>query len=373
MPDPDIEDLIKRKYEKILKRDPDKIGLKSILQQIKEGKIRPSDIDDILRNSKEYQDLQKIQQKSSIPEPNHIFVSCFNNHTGDGGIFVLAQDSLKPIFEGTGCFGLFFDYLNNMLFCATRTEPQILAFKAKNDEFKKIPVKFENYEFGNDSHGICVSKNRLFLAVTEGEKDGQKATNVYAPGDYVGKIIVSDLEIGTNSITVKNSKIYNPFQCSHHHHINDFCMINNSIFFSSFSYCDSNKNYIKKGVISRFNFDKRAEVLLDGLEQPHSLTSFRRRIYNCSSSSSKIISFDHKEKIVKLEYKGPDTFVRGVLPTDKFLYLGLSNAVGRTNSKFLNDTCALLRFDRKTGETKIFSIPKKYDNLYAIESRSANM
>ena len=77
-------------------------------------------------------EAQTIQNKFSkkIPfTPSRIFVSGFNNVTGKGAISLLYNDSWVPIFEDTGCYGIYFDTKHDILFGITRINPQILAFK----------------------------------------------------------------------------------------------------------------------------------------------------------------------------------------------------------------------------------------------------
>jgi len=138
------------------------------------------------------------------------------------------------------------------------------------------------------------------------------------------------------------------------------------IYFSSFSYCDSDKNYIKKGAISRLNSSVEAEVILDGIHNPHSITSYNDKMFVCSSGSAKVFSFNLDEKILNLEFKGPDAFVRGLLPFEKNLIIGTSYSVGRTDSKFTNIIASLLFFNKKTEKVEKLVIPEFCNNVYSI-------
>jgi len=313
-----------------------------------------------------------MQTNNSInPDDKHknIFVSCFNNETGVGGIYVLENNSLVPIYEGTGCYGIFVDKINHILFCATRIEPQIIAFLILGKgKFEKISIKFENYEFANDAHGIWVSNDKIFVVGSEGEKNGQLCINDHGPGKYVGKIIISEIKKENNSINVKNSKISNMFNCLHHHHINDLCKIENKMYLSSFSYCDSEKNFINNGVISELDELGNTHVLIKDFEKPHSIASFKDRVYVCSSSASKILSFNVNDKAVKLEHKAIDAFVRGLLITEKYLYYGISAGIGRTASQFTNKDSLLFCVNKSNGEIKKIPIPSFCDNIYGIDS-----
>ena len=99
-------------------------------------------------------EAQTIQNKFSkkIPfTPSRIFVSGFNNVTGKGAISLLYNDSWVPIFEDTGCYGIYFDTKHDILFGITRINPQILAFKItkelENNLLLKDQLKFIKENF----------------------------------------------------------------------------------------------------------------------------------------------------------------------------------------------------------------------------------
>lgn len=365
--DSEIKQLIKQKYEEILYRPADNIGLNYHFSLIKEKKIKISNLDDILKNSQEYQILQ-ANIKNKLPEPTKIFVSCFNNVTDQGGVFLLDGDSLNPLYEERGCYGLYFEQNYKILFAVTRHSEQIIAFRIMEERFERIPVILKNYLFSQDAHGIWIQGNKLFLVASNGDINTQKSTNDDGPDNFVGKIIISAVNFETDHIEISDSTAYNPFNCTHHHHINDICNFNDNFYLSSFSYCEKTNEYKKQGLISRIDFNGNYQMIIDELEHPHSITCYRNKIYLCSSSSSKILSFDLNNNVLKLEYRGPDTFIRGLLPTDNFFYFGISATMGRTDSKTHNEACALLRLDRKTGETKKFSVPSYCNNIYSIVS-----
>jgi hypothetical protein len=363
--DDKLKTKIKEFYLDILDRIPDKSGLDYYFTEIKQGKISLNDLKYLFKNSPEYYILHdKLQIVKN--EPDSVFISHFNNGNESGGISVISDDLLTTIYEGVGCYGLYFDNVSNVLLCVTRTDPQILAFKISDKKFSQIPIEFKNYVFGFDAHGIYLKNSKLFLCASDGDKK-QLAKNKDGPGDFVGKIIVSDIEINSNKILIQNSKLYNPFDCDHHHHINDIFSIDDELYFSSFSYCQEEK-YFPSGCISKFNFNHVSEILINDLFHPHSLISYENKFYFCSSSASQILSYDVKTNNLHLEYKGPNTFIRGLLPTSTFLYFGLSNTLGRTNSKFNNVLCCILKFNKLTGETTKFDVPIYSNNVYSIIS-----
>ncbi|MFZ1075872.1 MAG: DUF4214 domain-containing protein [Nitrosotalea sp.] len=48
--DDDIRNIIRKSYSEILKREPDELGMSYYLTQLKEGKIKPEDLTEILAN-----------------------------------------------------------------------------------------------------------------------------------------------------------------------------------------------------------------------------------------------------------------------------------------------------------------------------------
>lgn len=323
----------------------------------------------IFKSSQKHKELKRVLNEEQMPEPDHILVTCFNNKSGEGGVFLLNGDKLVPIFDNIGCYGSFFKEDKNLLFCITRKEPQIISFRKEGNKFVQIPIHFKNYIFGHDTHGVYVSDDKIYVVSSEGEDGSESATNNdHHLGAKVGKIIVSEIEIDKDVIVIKNSKIFNPFSCYHHHHINDIISVDDSIYLSSFSYCDSQKTYVNKGAISKLNSSNKCEVLIEGISQPHSLYHFDDRVYFCASNMSTVFSVDLLEKNTRIEYKGPNLFIRGLLITRKYFYIGISESVDRTNPIFNNQTAGILRFNRDTGETKLIPIPAGYDNIYSIVS-----
>ena len=304
---------------------------------------------------------------NDIYEP--IFVSCYNNKRNAGGIYRLHNDELIPIFDEINCHGLFYYKEHNLLFCVTRKMPQIVCFKVlKNNQIQRYDIKFKNYTFGEDAHGICIVEKKLFLIATNGDSDSDKAVNAQGiKTNKVGKIIVSDLEFNTDHLVIKDSKIINPFDCSHHHHINEICFARNNFFMTSFSYCHNNKNFVENGAISSFRLsDYKTELFLDGFVKPHSLSFYNDKLYLVSSADSKIFSINLNDKSICLEYKGPDVFIKGLLVTDQHFYIGMNYSIGRTDSKFVNSVKGILKFNRITGETKKISLPPQSNNVYSI-------
>lgn len=352
-------------YREKLRRNPTQVELRHFLSEINNKRMMKDDFIKTLDNCEERKVLL-ISNWNEYSEPSFIFVSCFNDKKATGGIFLL-REGLIPLIEGTSCFGLHYHKEYNILFCVTRSTPQILAFQiTPEDKILRIPVEFDKYVFANDAHGIIVLDKKIFVVATQGEESPQLADPPTDYGKFVGKIIVSDFEITNNVIKIKNSNIINPFNCNHHHHINDLCEVENSLYFSSFSFCESGDS-VESGAISKLSFSGKSTIVTTDLDKPHSIKYFQQKLYVTSSGSSQIFSLGSDgEK--KLEYKGPNAFIRGLTMTENYLYFGTSWGLGRTNSKFTNKHKGVLRFDRISGETRLFQIPDEYDNVYDIVS-----
>jgi len=288
-----------------------------------------------------------------------------------GGIYYLEDNILNPIFEGIICTGLEIDENAKILLSITRsTEEQIIAIKIKNQrEFEKLPVELaSNYICAFLAHDMMIYKNKIIVIATNGLKnDKEEATNEDVPWEGIGKIIVSDIKFDKEKIIISESVVINPFGCNHHHHINDICFYDNSFFLSAHTYCDKNKKYFKEGVIAKLNEKFEVIETMDKFRQPHSLVSFRDRLFVCSSSVSSVMSVNWKEKSVKLEYKGVDSYVKALLVTDEFFFIGLNYAVGRTNSKFKNPVSGLLKFNRWNGKTDYVELPEGCTDIYDIK------
>jgi len=390
--DAELKELIKNNYLKFLERIPSNEEIEYHFNQIKTKKVSLNDLDSVFQNSQEYIDLleHKTQNQNvsdefeqiisnnsisvdvsdfSFPEPSSILITCFNEETKKGGVFFLEHDSLKKLYDENACYGIFYDEKNSLLFCITRTMPQIVVFKKENDNFKKLNVSFSNYIFGEDAHGCCVLDNKIYLVATEGEENGQKADGITSPGkDHVGKIIVSKIISRGDEIIIQDSQIFNPFDCNHHHHINDLSISKDELYLSSHSYCNKNKILIKKGAISKLNSSLQPTVLHSKTIHPHSVCFFNNRLYVCSSGLASIFSIDLSNDSTQLEYKGTNAYIRGLLITKSYYYFGMSITKSRSESKFYNLESGVLQFNRKTGEVKRVKIPDIYDSIYAIIS-----
>ena len=145
-------------------------------------------------------------------------------------------------------------------------------------------------------------------------------------------------------------------------------MLDDVLYLSSHSYCDKNKTFIKKGAISKLNSSLRATVINNKTEHPHSIYFFNGRLYVSSGGLASIFSIDTLNDSTRLEYKGINAYIRGLLVTGLYFYFGMSITKSRSESKFYNLESGILQFNRKTGEVKRIKIPDIYDSIYAIIS-----
>ena len=392
--DEEIKIFINQHYKIFLERDADEKGLEYYFNLLKNKKIKPNelskkfeeslehkrfksklelinkiniDLESILAESKTFEDYLENSEKKD--ESKNIFVTCYNEETQKGGLFLLKNDlTLQSIFEERMCSGMFFLNKEKIIFTITKDTPQIIAFKENNGEWSKIPISTKEYIFANDSHSLVIWKDKIYVTATGGEPNSEDAINPEQHGPKVGKIIVSDITINHDEIIISKSKVINPFDCNHYHHINDLCIIENSLYMSSHTHCNKEKKIISKGVIVKFDSKMNAEIISNKLEQPHSPYYHRKRLYICSSSQAIILSMNLQNKTTRIEFKGLNAYTRGLLVTDRFLYIGTSFSLGRTNSKFKNPNYGILKFSKDTGETKKIDLPKQYNNVYSIVS-----
>jgi hypothetical protein len=312
-----IKEFIRQNYLDYLGREPDDEGLEHFFNQIVKGHVKINELKGIIQNSDEYklknkenelveiinEDLEEILEESKnheiilkeeSKEPKKIFVTCTNRETFFGGIYEL-KEKLIPVFEGTACYAM--QISKDILFSVTREkDEQIIAFNIKNEgNYQRIPISFKNYIYAVHPHGMYLLKNKIIVVATNGIEHGGEATNKNVPWTGIGKIIVSDIEFTEKEITIKNSKVYNPFSCTHHHHINDLCMYNDSLYLSAHTYCNGEK-FLKKGILAKLDKNFQASMLIDKLEQPHSPYVHRNKIFVCSSAIAAVMSIEMEQK-----------------------------------------------------------------------------
>ena len=295
-----------------------------------------------------------------------------------GGIWMLKKERLIPVYKGNGVFGLCWGGDREILLGVTRSsETPILAFRLYETVFgtrhTSLPVEYKNYIQAMAAHGCWVWNNKIFVVAAQGDPDAAICANDDFKEHHVGKVIISNIKIEDDRVIISDSRIWNPFECDHHHHYNDILVNDEYIYLSSFSTCDLNKKYSEKGAVSRFRHDFSLErIITDELDAPHSVILLDHHLYVCSSRTSSIISVDlgDKNTCAKLQYKGIDNFIRGLFVTPDYFLIGLSKSSGRSNSAHLiNPLNGILKYNRNTGEALKIAMPSNCDNVYCILAR----
>lgn len=311
-------------------------------------------------------------------EAEDVFISGFNEQPPKypGGIWLLRNDRLEELYKGYGIFGLAWSAKHSLLFGVTRVEqPPIIVFRRSDKrEYLPVRVEYENYVPARRAHGIYIFENHLYVVATQGDPDSPFCVNEDFIDHRVGKIIITEVEVRDNYILLRDSRVWNPYECEHHHHYNDILVDENFIYLASFSTCDEQKRYISRGAVTRFNHQfSAATIITDDLVAPHSLRIFDDRLYLCSSGSSSVVSLplDVQQATTRLEFKTLNNFIRGLNVTADSFLIGLSRSAGRRNSApFTESINGILKYDRKDGTTTRIEMPSDCDNLYFILSLS---
>jgi len=303
-----------------------------------------------------------------------IFISGFVETTPPipGGLWSWDGARLLAIYGGGGVFGLTWWRQGSILLAATRDDSRpLLAFRRNGSELAPLDVRCEGFIPGRRVHGIAAGTDKLYVVASQGDPDSPISSNTDRWRDHrVGKVLISEVSIEGEGILVRNTVIWNPFQCDHHHHYNDALVDADFIYLAAFSTCDRSRILIDRGSVARFRNDLVLDrVISDGLSGPHSLQILDGRMYACSSETSSIVSIaiDGSDRTPRLEYKGINNFVRGLVVTDEFLFIGLSESAGRTESdRFTEPINGFLQFSRTTGEARRVALPAACQNVYAI-------
>lgn len=314
--------------------------------------------------------------RSNITAANDVIVSGFNEQPPDypGGMWIVRGERVLPLFSEVGVFGLSWWASQRMLFGATRVDwLPLVAFKVSHDNtYVPVPVAYRNYIPARRAHGIQIFNDRLYVVATQGDPDSVLCTNEDFAGVYVGKVIISKVEVNADRVLIRDSVIWNPYQCDHHHHYNDILIDRDFIYLASFSTCNARKQYIDRGAVTRFTHGfSGATIITDELVAPHSLQMWGNRLYVCSSSTASVISVSSGMAAagVTLEFKTINNFVRGLNVTAEHFLIGLNRSAGRTNSAHLTEPInGVLKFNRRDGTTTRIEMPSDCDNVYSILS-----
>jgi hypothetical protein len=302
-----------------------------------------------------------------------LFVSGFNEDFPNfpGGIWIVRDGQLLPLYAGHGVFGLAWSEKHKLLLGITRVDqPRFIAFKLFGGRLKSLDVRCDNYQHARRAHGIHIHKDNLYVVATQGGPDARLCTNADFSDHHVGSVIVSKMEMTNEAIMLIESVAWNPYECDHHHHYNDILVNDEFIYLASFSTCDANKNYNNGGAVTRFAHDFSDRLILtDTLVAPHSLEILDGKLYVCSSGASSVISIllDPARPSTRLEFKTLNNFVRGLRVTRDHFWIGLSRSAGRTNSSHLTEPInGILKFNRRDGTTVRIAMPSDCDNVYSI-------
>lgn len=143
-----------------------------------------------------------------------------------------------------------------------------------------------------------------------------------------------------------------------HHHINDVCIIDNSLFVSYFSRSGNYKIGIDDGGMDEYSLDNMAlgrTSVISGLSKPHSVKFINNRICLLDSMTG-----EFREELHRVSGKFPG-FMRGLEFDGKYFYIGQSETMyssrlfGVSNNIMCN--AGLYLFDNKTKVSRFYSFP----------------
>ncbi len=263
-----------------------------------------------------------------------LLVSCCNK---DGGIFAVDESTLsvtRLLREETR--GI--DVRGDLVYSAGRSSIRIHELVATNlgPGLREVERRISE----NDGrHGVRVYDKRVYIAD--------------AIGDAIEVVNDEDLEY-RDSISIREDD--RPGRC----HTNDlFFEPDGSFVFTSFSDKPSVGYHDGNGCVKRYSNGGTIEVLKSNYLRPHSPVFKDGVLYFCDSGNERVVCGDYWQ--VKLPAAG---FIRGLLITDKWIYVGMSKNRSIENSA----TCGVFRVDRNIHSSLIPSvfIPLPADEVYGI-------
>lgn len=304
-----------------------------------------------------------------------LLLSAFNEQPPayPGGIWVLREARVRPLYEGYGVFGLAWCERYGLVLGVTRVESEpLLAFRPlRCGRYEAVPVEYHRWIQPLRAHGIAVRGDDLYVVATQGDADAPMCSNDDFRDHRVGKVIISKLAFDGARLRVRESRVWNPYACDHHHHYNDIVLREDGIYVASFSVCQPDGQYVPRGSVSRFGYDLSGPtVVVDGLEAPHSLQVVDGVLYVCSSGASSIVSADlagAPPLRTTLRWKSLDNFIRGLHVTSDVYVVGLNRSAGRSHAAHLTDSMnGVLVVDRHDGLVARIEMPSQIHNLYSI-------
>ena len=149
------------------------------------------------------------------------------------------------------------------------------------------------------------------------------------------------------------------------HHVNDLCVLNNSLYASMFSFSGHWKIGVYDGGIMEFDIDSREKLgpVVGDLWMPHNPTIIRGMLFYCDSMRGRVYGTMWNPLT---EFSG---FARGLAYDGEFYYVGQSmhryidRREGTTNNISL-DT-GVFMVDGESKATKFFSMPQ-ITNIHAV-------
>ena len=215
---------------------------------------------------------------------------------------------------------------------------RVLDAKLNQIETFELPPK-------SRPHGItyCEKRDWLFIVLT-----GNDTIGVYAAKDFkkIGEVVVSD----------KFEKSGIP-----QHHINDVCILGDSVYLSMISLSGNWKKNVHDGVIVEIDVDtlEIRGVVTSGLWYPHSPTIINGNLCYCDSMRGTVHTSTWK---TLTKFNG---FVRGIAHDGTYWYVGQSShryidRIEGTSDNISLDTGIYL-IEEQTKITKFFAIPELVD------------
>jgi len=260
------------------------------------------------------------------------------DETSGGGLYSISLKDTKPkkIFSGH-CHGLVKGGDKYYLL------DDLVGVRVLNDKLKevasfKLPPK-------SRPHGVtyCEKRDLLFIVFA-----GFDSIGVYSAIDYkqVGEIVVSD--------KFKKCGIAQ-------HHINDICLLEDSIYLSMISYSGNWKKNVHDGVIVEIDIDalKIRGVVVSNLWYPHSVTIIKGSLCYCDSMRGTVHISSWK---TLAKFNG---FVRGITHDGHYYFVGQSShryidRIEGTSDNISLDAGIFL-IEEQSKITKFFALPQFVD------------
>lgn len=246
----------------------------------------------LLMEQRDSDDLRNLDTKVLISSPQH-----FSNEVSGGGLYLFEtkEHQLTKLQSGK-CRGLARAHDGYLLVDMLRGVV-VLDKDFKETGLLELPHKCE-------PHGVAFdpSTNHVFVA-----QPGRDSIGVYElnSNKILDEIFISD--------KWKSNQKDN-------HHINDLCVVDDSIFVSMFSFTGNWMHEVYDGGVMEISISK-SEIIgstVDGLWCPHSVTRFNGELVVLDSMRGEIVQMNWK-RLGQFS-----TFVRGLDYNGKYYFVGMS-------------------------------------------------